>query len=74
MREGLTVPFTDSERRGGINTQSPRTGVTRRRGVCWKCGEPGHIQRNCTKSADVAVAGAEGNASPADCQDQGNNQ
>ncbi len=65
---------TQKERRGGVNTQSPRTGATRRRGVCWKCGEPGHIQRNCTKSADVAVAGAEGNASPADRQDQGNDQ
>ena len=47
-----------------------RAGVVRRGGVCWNCGEPGYIQRHCTKLA----AGARGSTGSADRQDQGNDQ
>jgi hypothetical protein len=63
------LQFRSRTQKNGRN-QDSRPGVARRRGVCWKCGEPGHIQRNCTKSD----TGAGGNAGPADQQDQGNDQ
>lgn len=57
---------TQKGRRSGVNVQGPRAGALRWRGDCWKYGEPGHIQRNCTELAGDAVAGARGNVSPAD--------
>ena len=54
--------------RGNVAVQ--RAGVARRRGVCWNCGEPGHIQCHCTKLA----AGARGSTGSADRQDQGSDQ
>ena len=60
--------------RRNLIAQGPRAAVTRRRGVCWRCGQPGHIQRNCSKrDADVAP-GAGKNEGPAGRQDQGNDQ
>ena len=63
---------TQKNRRNPV-VQGPGTGFARRRRVCWKCGEPGHIQRNCTKS-NADVTGAGGNAGSVDQQDQGNDQ
>ena len=66
------LQFRSQAQKSGRN-QGLRPGIVRKRGVCWKCGEPGHIQRNCTKS-DANATGAEGDAGPADHQDQGNDQ
>ena len=51
--------------------QGPRA---RRREVCWTCGLPGYIQRNCSKPNTDVAPGAGRNEGPADRQDPGNNQ
>ena len=42
----------------GLRTYQPNGGYSRTFHTCWRCGLPGHLQRNCTQAPSAANGGA----------------
>ena len=69
------------KKRAAAQEKKAQPDATRKRGVCWGCGLPGHIQRNCTKETTNTTATGNDDAAPPPMNDdadkeghQGNGQ
>ena len=49
------------EQPDATQTRKEQPGATRKKGVCWGCGLPGHIRRNCTEENAAPAAPPPGN-------------